>query len=69
MNSFEKTKAVTYVFELEDEKLLRLTYLLQPNSLREKWIEEIKSYRNIKIQISKNTHIYIYKYVDINIDI
>lgn len=48
MNSFEKTKAVTYVFELEDEKLLRLTYLLQPNSLREKWIEEIKSYRKNK---------------------
>lgn len=46
MNFFEKTKAVTYTFELGDKKPLRLTYLLQANSLREKWINEIKTHKN-----------------------
>ncbi len=45
MNFFEKKKAVRFVFELEDGNQLQLDYLLQPNSLREKWINEIKTYQ------------------------
>lgn len=44
MDFFEKTKGVTFTFELENGDPLRLSYLLQPNSLREKWINEIKTY-------------------------
>ena len=45
MNFFEKKKAARFVFELEGGKQLQLDYLLQPNSLREKWINEIKTYQ------------------------
>lgn len=64
MNFFEKTKAVTYTFELEDKTPLRLTYLLQANSLREKWINEIKTHRkknnsslNLKISNKDRSHL------------
>jgi hypothetical protein len=45
VNFFEKKKAARFVFELEDGNQLQLDYLLQPNSLREKWINEIKTYQ------------------------
>jgi len=63
MNFFEQTKGVTYTFELEDGKPLRLTYVLQPNSLREKWINEIKTRRkkgtwlDLKISNKNITHL------------
>lgn len=44
MDFFEKDKGVKYTFELEDGKLLQLVYWLQPNSLREKWLNEVKTY-------------------------
>lgn len=46
MNFVEKKKAARFVFELDDGGLLNLDYLLQQNSLREKWINEIKTYKN-----------------------
>lgn len=46
MNFFEKKKAVRFTFELDDGEPLQLDYLLQQNSLREKWINEIKTYQS-----------------------
>ena len=43
---FEKKKAVRFTFELDDGESLQLDYLLQQNSLREKWINEIRTYQN-----------------------
>jgi len=56
MNLFEKKKAVGFIFKLKDENLLELDYLLQPNSLREKWLNEIKTYQN-KGKVSFNLNI------------
>ena len=41
---FQGNKNVRYTFELENGELLRLRYCLQKNSLRDKWIQEVKSY-------------------------
>lgn len=46
MNFVEKNKAARFVCKLSDGKLLNLDYLLQQNSLREKWINEIKTYQS-----------------------
>jgi len=46
MNFFGKDKLVRFTFELENGELLPLTYLLQPNSLREKWLNEVQTYLN-----------------------
>jgi hypothetical protein len=46
MNFFEKDKGVKFTFELEDGQPLQLIYLLQANSLREKWLNEVKTYLN-----------------------
>jgi hypothetical protein len=46
MNFFEKDKGVKFTFELEDGQSLQLIYLLQANSLREKWTNEVKTYMN-----------------------
>ena len=56
MNLFEKKKAVGFVFKLKDGNCLELDYLLQPNSLREKWLNEIKTYQN-KGKVSFNLNI------------
>lgn len=56
MNLFEKKKAVGFVFKLKDGNYLELDYLLQPNSLREKWLNEIKTYQN-KGKVSFNLNI------------
>lgn len=45
MNFIEKKKAARFTFELDDGESLQLDYLLQQNSLREKWINEIKTYQ------------------------
>ena len=46
MNFVEKKKAARFILELDDGELLNLDYLLQQNSLREKWINEIKTYKS-----------------------
>jgi len=46
MNFLEKKKAARFTFKLNDGEYLQLDYLLQQNSLREKWINEIKTYQN-----------------------
>lgn len=46
MDFFEKGKLVRFTFELENGKLLPLTYVLQPNTLREKWLNEVRTYLN-----------------------
>ena len=46
MNYFEKNKGIRYIFKLENSEILELDYWLQPNSLREKWLNEIKSSLN-----------------------
>ena len=61
MNIFEKKKAVGFVFKLKDGSNLELDYLLQPNSLREKWLNEIKTYQNkgktsFSLNISNKNH-------------
>lgn len=65
MNLFEKKKAVGFIFKLKDENLLELDYLLQPNSLREKWLNEIKTYQN-KGKISFNLNISNKNYSDLD---
>jgi len=45
VNFIEKKKAARFTFELDDGESLQLDYLLQQNSLREKWINEIKTYQ------------------------
>lgn len=46
MNFFETKKAARFTFELDNGESLQLDYLLQQNSLREKWINEIRTYQN-----------------------
>ena len=46
MNFVEKKKAARFILELDDGEILNLDYLLQQNSLREKWINEIKTHKN-----------------------
>lgn len=46
MNFFEDNKFASFFFELENGESLRLNYCLQANSLREKWLNEVKTYRN-----------------------
>lgn len=64
MDFFEGNKGVRYTFELENGESLRLTYSLQPNSLREKWINEVITYRrnretylNLKISNKNISHL------------
>lgn len=63
MNFFEKNK-VRFTFELENDQPLQLEYQLQSNSLREKWINEVKSclkksnaYLNLKISNKNYLHL------------
>ena len=63
MDGFEKNK-VRFTFELEDGEILKLEYQLQPNSLREKWISEVRkclkkpnSYLNLKISNKSYVHL------------
>lgn len=64
MDFFEITKGATFTFELENGDPLRLSYMLQPNSLREKWINEIKTHKsknnswlNLKISNKDRSHL------------
>ena len=64
MNFFEKDKGVRFTFELENGELLKLTYLLQPNSLREKWLNEVKTYRKqgnttLNLKISNKNYLHL----------
>lgn len=66
MNFFEKDKGVRFTFELENGELLKLTYLLQPNSLREKWLNEVKTYRKqgnttLNLKISNKNYLHLNK--------
>jgi hypothetical protein len=61
---FEKDKGVRFTFELENGELLKLTYLLQPNSLREKWLNEVKTYRKqgnttLNLKISNKNYLHL----------
>jgi len=56
VNFSEKKKGVRFTFKLKDDNFLQLDYLLQPNSLREKWLNEIKTYQR-KGKISFNLNI------------
>lgn len=64
MDFLGKNKRVRFTFELEDEKQLRLEYVLQENSLREKWIKEVKeclkkpdAFLNLKISNKSYLHL------------
>lgn len=64
MNFFEKDKGVKFTFELENGQPIQLIYLLQPNSLREKWTNEVKTYLkedntylNLKISNKNYSHL------------
>lgn len=64
MNFFEKDKGVKFTFELETGQSIELIYLLQPNSLREKWINEVTTYSkqdntylNLKISNKNHSHL------------
>jgi hypothetical protein len=64
MNFFEKNKLVKFTFKLDDGKFLGLTYFLQPNSLREKWINVVKSQRKLggsylDLKISNKNYLHI----------
>ena len=64
MNLFGSSKEIEFTFELEDGKPLQLLYLLQPNSLREKWLNEVRTalnkdnaYLNLKISNKDRRHL------------
>lgn len=64
MNLFCQENFVNFTFTLENGKSLRLSYVLQPNSLREKWLKEVKSqqkvggsYLNLKISNKNYLHL------------
>jgi hypothetical protein len=64
VNFIEEAKGVVFTFELDDGKPLQLRYFLQQNSLREKWLNEVKTYRNkentwlnLKISNKNITHL------------
>jgi hypothetical protein len=64
MEFFEKDKFVRFTFKLENNQSLRLDYWLQPNSLREKWINEVRTclnkrnkYLNLKIANKNYLHL------------
>jgi len=64
VNLFESNKGVEFTFELEDGKPLQLVYFLQPNSLREKWLNEVRTclnkdnaYLNLKISNKDRRHL------------
>ena len=64
MNFFEKNKGVRFTFELENGQSLQLEYCLQPNSLREKWISEVKSYLKepntyLNLKISNKNYLHL----------
>jgi hypothetical protein len=64
MNFFEKDKGVKFTFELEDGQPLQLIYLLQANSLREKWLNEVKTYLNesntyLNLKISNKNYLHL----------
>jgi len=64
MEFFEKDKTVRFTFELENGEALQLTYLLQPNSLREKWLNEVKTYLNkdgtfLNLKISNKNYLHL----------
>lgn len=66
MDFFEKDKIVKYTFELEDSQLLQLVYWLQPNSLREKWINEVKTYLKkdntyLNLKISNKNYLHLHE--------
>jgi hypothetical protein len=61
---FEKNKGVRFTFELENGQSLQLEYCLQPNSLREKWINEVKSYSKepntyLNLKISNKNYLHL----------
>ena len=64
MNFFEKDKGVKFTFELENGEPLQLIYLLQANSLREKWLNEVKTYSNesgtyLNLKISNKNYLHL----------
>jgi hypothetical protein len=64
VNFFEKNKGVRFTFELENGQSLQLEYCLQPNSLREKWISEVKSYLKepntyLNLKISNKNYLHL----------
>jgi hypothetical protein len=61
---FEKDKHVKFIFELQNGQPLQLTYYLQPNSLREKWLNEVKTYLNrsnasLNLKISNKNYLHL----------
>lgn len=64
MEFFEKDKHAKFIFELENGQSLQLTYYLQPNSLREKWLNEVKTYLNrdnasLNLKISNKNYLHL----------
>lgn len=69
MNFFEENKLVRFTFELQNGKNLKLTYLLQQNSLREKWWNEVITYRKqgnkeLNLKISNKNYLYLDELTD-----
>lgn len=61
---FESNKGVRFIFELQDGGSLKLDYLLQPNSLRDKWINEVKTYSRtpdtyLNLKISNKNYLHL----------
>jgi hypothetical protein len=61
---FEKNKGVTFTFELENGQSLELEYCLQSNSLREKWLNEVRTYLNkdhqyLNLKISNKNYLHL----------
>lgn len=64
MNFFEEDKFVRFTFELQNKKQLKLTYSLQQNSLREKWLNEVTTYRKqgnkeLNLKISNRNYLHL----------
>lgn len=69
MEFFEKDKGARFTFELENGELIRLDYLLQANSLREKWLNEVKTYSKenntyLNLKISNKNYLHLNQLTD-----
>lgn len=64
MDFFEKQKGARFTFELENGESLQLVYLLQANSLREKWLNEVRTYLKesntyLNLKISNKNYLHL----------